>query len=177
MLFKIENKQKCVNKNVYICIMNNQLAMIKGIHPGFILERELKKRSLRKGRFALSLMEYPQTIVSITKGKRKMNTALAMKIENLLGIEEGYFMTLQVFHEIEEEKKRQKTEHPDMSKLRKALFWDTEPDKIDWKKQKNTVTKRVFERGNEIEKEEIIRFYGKKYTDKVLKNNGNQASL
>lgn len=157
--------------------MNNQLAVIKGVHPGFILGRELKKRNLRKGRFALSLMEYPQTIVSITKGNRKMNTPLALKIENLLGIEEGYFMTLQVFYDIEEEKRRKKTGHPDMTKLRKALFWDTEPDKIDWEKQKNAVIKRVFERGNEIEKEEIVRFYGKNNTDKVLKNNGNQASL
>lgn len=53
----------------------------KGIHPGFILERELKVRHLHKGPFAISLQEYPQTISAITKGKRKMNTSLALKIE------------------------------------------------------------------------------------------------
>ena len=36
-----------------------------------------------------------------------MNTPLALKIENALGLEEGYFMILQVFYDIEEEKKRQ----------------------------------------------------------------------
>ena len=141
--------------------MKTQLSIIKGIHPGFILERELKERHLRKGPFAISLKEYPQTLVSITKGKRKMNTPLALKIENALGIEEGYFMILQVYYDIEQEKSRQNTEHPDLTKLRRVLFWDTKMEKINWKKQKNAVIKRVFERGNEIEKKEIIRFYGK----------------
>ncbi|MBN8787584.1 MAG: hypothetical protein J0I84_10880, partial [Terrimonas sp.] len=78
---------------------------LKGLHPGIVLERELKKRKLRKGPFALSIQEYPQTITAITKGNRSMNTSLAMRIEEALGLEEGFFMTLQVFYNIEEEKK------------------------------------------------------------------------
>ncbi len=152
--------------------MKTQLSIIKGVHPGYILERELRERHLRKGQFALSLQEYPQTLVSITKGKRKMNTNLALKIENALGIEEGYFMTLQVYYDIEEEKRRQNTEHPDLTKLRRVLFWDTKMEKINWKKQKNAVVKRVFERGNEIEKKEIIRFYGKENMNDILKTHG-----
>lgn len=81
--------------------------------------------------------------------------------EKALELEEGYFMILQVFYDIEEEKKRQEADHPDYSKLRPALFWDTKMEKINWKKQKNAVIKRIEERGNEIEKKEIIRFYGK----------------
>jgi antitoxin HigA-1 len=149
--------------------MKTELSTIKGVHPGFILERELKQRHLRKGPFAISLKEYPQTIVSITKGKRKMNTPLALKIENALGLEEGYLMILQVYYDIEEEKRRQNTEHPDLNKIRPIVFWDTKIEKINWKKQKNAVIKRVFERGNEIEKKEIIRFYGRKNIDEVLK--------
>jgi antitoxin HigA-1 len=152
--------------------MKTQLSIIKGVHPGFILERELKKRNLRKGPFALSLKEFPQTLVSITKGKRKMNTPLALKIENALGIKEGYFMILQVYYDIEEEKRRQNTEHPDLTKLRRVLFWDTKIEKINWKKQKKAVIKRVFERGNEIEKKEITRFYGKENIDDLLKAYG-----
>jgi hypothetical protein len=34
--------------------------------------------------------------------------------------------------------------------------------------QKNAVIKRVFERGNEIEKKEIIHFYGKEYIKDLL---------
>ncbi len=138
--------------------MNANLDIIKGIHPGIILERELLKRKLKKSQFALSLREYPQTIVSITKAKRDMNTPLSLKIEKALNIEEGYFMTLQVFYEIEKEK-RKKLQKPDISKLRTVLFWDTNIESIDWLKNKKAVLQRVSERGNEIEKNEIEKFY------------------
>jgi plasmid maintenance system antidote protein VapI len=152
--------------------MNPQLNIIKGIHPGYILERELKIRNIKKGVFALSLQEFPQTLVSITKGKRRMNTSLALKIEKELGLEEGFLMVLQVFYDIEEEKKKRKNyEQPNLEKLRPALFWDTKMEKIDWEKQKKAVIKRVFERGNEIEKREIIRFYGKALVNEILTNN------
>jgi plasmid maintenance system antidote protein VapI len=152
--------------------MKTQLSIIKGIHPGLILERELKQRHLHKGPFAISLEEYPQTLVSITKGKRRMNTNLALKIENALEIEEGYFMTLQVYYDIKEIKRRQYRLHPDFPKLRRVLFWDTKMENIDWEKQKNAIIKRVFERGNEIEKEEIIRFYGQEKVNNILKTHG-----
>ena len=144
--------------------MENQTSTLKGIHPGFFLAYELKKRGLRKSRFALTVNEFPQTLVAITKGKRKMNTALALKIENALGLEEGFLMILQVYFDIDEEKRKKKIQ-PDLSKLRSVLFWDTEMDSIDWEKQKNAVIKRVFSRGNEQEKNEILAFYGKKAID------------
>lgn len=148
--------------------MKTELSIAKGIHPGLILERELKKRHLTKGPFALSLKEYPQTLASITKGKRRMNANLALKIESALGIEEGYFMTLQVFYDIRELKKEQPARSPDLSKLRSILFWDTKMENIDWIKQKTAVIKRVFERGNEIERNEIIRFYGHENVNNIL---------
>lgn len=141
---------------------------IKGLHPGFILERELKKRKIKKSRFALSIQEFPQTLGSITKGKRKMNTPLALKIEQALGLEEGYFMIIQAYYEIEEEKKKIKQKRPAISKLRRVLFWDTNFDKIDWELQKEVVIKRVFERGNEEEKKEITRFYGKEVINRII---------
>lgn len=152
--------------------MKTQLSIIQGIHPGLILERELKKRKLRKGRFAISLQEYPQTLVSITKGKRRMNTRLALKIEKSLSIEEGYFMILQTYFDIEEEKRTQNKNHPDFNKLRRILFWDTKIENINWEKQKKAVINRVFERGNDLEKKEIIRFYGKKIINNILKAHG-----
>lgn len=150
--------------------MKTELSIIKGIHPGLILERELRKRHLHKGPFAISLNEYPQTMGSITKGKRKMNPGLALKIEKALGIEEGFFMTLQVFYDIKELKKKQHKSHPDLTKLRPILFWDTTIENINWEEQKNAVIKRVFERGNEIEKNEITRFYGLENKNKALDN-------
>jgi antitoxin HigA-1 len=162
-------KQFCVNIIVYFCVMMAPISILKGLHPGIVLERELKQRELPKGRFALSVNEFPQTLVAITKGKRKMNTSLALKIEAALGIEEGYFMTLQVFYDIKEEKRKQnKDYHPDLSKIRPILFWDTDFEKIDWLQQKKVIIQRVYERGDAQEKEEIERFYGIETINSVL---------
>lgn len=152
--------------------MNKTLKTAKGTHPGVILEHELKKRKLAKGRFALSVNEFPQTLVAITKGKRKMNIPLSLKIEKALDMEEGYFMMLQLYYDIAQEKNKHTNDTPNLNKLRSVLFWDTRIDSIDWEKQKNAVIKRVFERGNETEKKEIIRFYGKANVHKVLKAHG-----
>lgn len=154
--------------------MNSNISIIKGIHPGLILERELKNRKIPKGTFANSINEFPQTIVSITKGKRRMNPALSLKIEHALGLEEGYFMVLQAYCDIEQEKKRlSENLRPDLSKLRSVVFWDTDIKRIDWEKNKLAVINRIFERGNEQEIQEIIRFYGKEI---VLKNLEKKAS-
>jgi plasmid maintenance system antidote protein VapI len=145
--------------------------LLKGLHPGIVLERELRKRKLSKGRFAISVNEFPQTLSAITAGKRNMNTTLAMRIEKALNIEEGYFMTLHIFYEIKEEKQKLgKNYHPDLSKLRSVLFWDTKMEKIDWRQQQIAIIKRVFERGNDTERDEIMRFYGKESVQIALKN-------
>ena len=149
--------------------MNSKIDIIKGIHPGIILDRELKKRKLQKSRFAISINEYPQTLVAITNAKRRMNSELALKIEHVLEIEEGFFMILQVYYDIEQIKKNQnKDYHPDLTKINPALFWDTKVENIDWHKNRRYVIRRVLERGNEIEKEEILRFYGKEKINEVL---------
>jgi plasmid maintenance system antidote protein VapI len=150
--------------------MNSTISIIKGIHPGLILERELKNRKLPKGTFAHTIHEFPQTITAITKGKRRMNPALSLKIEQALGLEEGYFMVLQAYFDIAQEKKKvSENYHPDLSTFRAVVFWDTDMRHIDWDKHKLSVINRVFERGNEQEIQEIIRFYGK---DLVLKHLG-----
>ena len=157
--------------------MQKEIAILKGVHPGAILERELKKRSLSKGRFALTINEYPQTIGAITKGKRDMNTPLSLKIEEALGMDEGYLMTLQVYYDIQKIKRQTgQNNHPDLSLIRRAIFWDTDIDKIDWAKQKKAVINRVFERGSEQEKAEIIRFYGKEIIDDIISKSANNAN-
>ena len=64
--------------------MNTYIERFKGIHPGIILQRELKKRALLQRPFALSIGEHPQTLNAITKGKRNLNTSIALKIESKL---------------------------------------------------------------------------------------------
>lgn len=149
--------------------LSKNIELIKGIHPGIILERELKKRKLPKRRLAILIGEYPQLLGDITKGKRRINPSLSIRLGNTLGVDESLFSLLQTYFDIEQEKKKQALQNkPDLSKLRTVLFWDTDINSINWKKNKTSIIKRVFERGNEQELEEIIRFYGKKETLTVL---------
>jgi addiction module HigA family antidote len=151
--------------------MKDEISILKGIHPGFVLERKLKERKMRKGAFALSIDEYPQTLSAITKGKRSMNVALALKIERALGLEEGYFMSLQVFYDIRETKRKQRqNSRPNLSLLRPILFWDTDINQIDWDAQRRAVIERIIERGNDQEKEEIRKFYGDDAFRKIAEN-------
>jgi plasmid maintenance system antidote protein VapI len=158
--------------------MEHTLEKYKGIHPGMILERELKKRKLKKGPFAISLQEYPQTLNDITKGRRGFTPGLSLKVDKALGLEEGTMLLLQTYFEIKKEQDKSRSgHHPDLSKLRKMLFWDTDIAKIDWQKQYGAIIERVFERGNNDEKNEILAFYGKEKAESViggegLENNG-----
>lgn len=148
--------------------MEKLISKYKGIHPGIILERELKKKGLKKGPFALSLNEYPQTLNDITKGKRGITIALSIKLDQILGLEEGTMFLLQAYYEIQKEKdKISLSNKPDLSIIRRILFWDTDFDNINWQKQYQAVVKRVMERGNDDEKNEIIRFYGKQKVNEV----------
>ncbi|WP_432221768.1 helix-turn-helix transcriptional regulator [Flavobacterium sp. TMP13] len=139
--------------------MKSLIEKYKGIHPGIILERLLSKKAISQRPFAISIGEHPQTINAITKGRRKLNIALALKIEEKLDLEEGSLALLQTYFDIKEEKSKAKQNIPDLTLLRKSLFWDTDISKIDWQSQAVAVIKRIFERGNDIEKEEIKRFY------------------
>jgi len=144
------------------------LDIIKGVHPGKFLERELKKRELNQRQFALALNEHPQTLNAIIKGKRSMNIDLSLKIEKALNFDEGFLMTLQVFYDIKITNKRNQLT-PDLSKIRKVTFWDTTIDKIDWKLHKAFVIKRVFSYGNIDEQREIIKFYGEDEVNRINK--------
>lgn len=144
---------------------------LKGIHPGLIVGRELKKRGLRKVQFANEIGEHAQTLASVANAKRRMNTPLSLKIEKALGWEEGLLMTLQVYYDIRQI--RMKAEQlPDISVFRPALFWDTSLAKINWKDQKEAVIRRVYERGNAQEQSEIERFYGTQVVQEVMEKYG-----
>jgi addiction module HigA family antidote len=148
--------------------MEKAMEKYKGIHPGLILERELKKRNIRKGPFALSVQVYPQTLNEITKGRRVMTPELSLRIDDALKLEEGTMYLMQAYYEIDKVRlKINPSPHPDLNIIRKALFWDTDFQKIDWVKKYKAVIKRIFERGNDSEKAEALRFYGEAKVEAV----------
>jgi plasmid maintenance system antidote protein VapI len=146
------------------------LSRFNGIHPGIVMSRLLEKAGISQRPFAVSIGEHPQTINAISKGRRRMNTSLALKIENKLGINEGDMVLLQAHFDIQTEKNKLQQLTPNLEIIREIVFWDTDFSKINWIRQYKSVIKRIFERGNEIEKNEIVRFYGIKKVNSTLKD-------
>lgn len=139
--------------------MESDLLKYIGIPPGAIIERALLERSIKIDSFAISIDEISEELNMIIKGKQDISSTLASKIEKALDWEEGIIITLQ--NQYKSEKDRIRTQAtPNLSILRKSLFWDTKIENIDWDNYYRAVISRVFERGNEEEKNEIIRFYG-----------------
>ncbi len=166
---------------VNLIIMSNieeNITLLRGIHPGIILERELKKRNLPKRRIALTIGEYPQLLGDITKGKRRINPALSIRLGEALGIEESFFSVLQAYYDIEQQKKKQAlNKRPNLKLLRPVLFWDTDINSINWEKSKASVIRRIFERGNDQEIREIVRFYSKREIQTILAEISNPSAV
>lgn len=147
-----------------------ELHKIKGIHPGDILKRELKIQGLKGSELASSIDEHKQTISAILNKRRDMNPRLSIKLSERFGVEEDYFMLLQASYDVKTIKQSEIKNTPNIDNIRKAIFWDTTLDKIDWHKNKKAVIKRVLERGNTTEINEIISFYGKKTISDEIKS-------
>lgn len=138
-----------------------ELTKIKGVHPGTILRRELKIQGLKGSELARSINEHKQTISSILNKRRNINPKLSIKLSKQFNVEDDYFMLLQASYDVKLAAESEIKNTPNLNKLRKVLFWDTTFDKIDWDKHKRAVIKRILERGNKSEIDEIISFYGK----------------
>ncbi len=152
-----------------------EISKIKGIHPGAILKRELKNQSLKSSELAKSVNEHKQTISAILNEKRSVNPGLSIKLAKHFGVETDYFMHIQASYDIQIAlQKNAEKRTPDLKKIRKIVFWDTDFNLLDWEKQKSAIIKRIFERGNDTEIKEIISFYGLstvKQTIDATKNN------
>jgi len=148
------------------------ISIIKGVHPGIILERELKARNLKKSEFATLIGEYPQTLNFILKMKRPLQPKLSLKIDKMLGAEEGYFYTLQAYYDIKQAQLAdiEFQPKPNQEIITSPLFWDIDYKKIDYTRGFKFVIQRVFERGNKEQIEEIIRFYGKNRVIEVIQS-------
>lgn len=153
--------------------MKTVLDKYKGIHPGLILNHELKKRQIPKLRFAEAVHQKRQILNEITKGRRKLPVELAFKIDTELDFTEGTMLMMQTYYEIENHRKESSIpKNTEIFKhLRKGLFWDTDVNKLDFEKNAIAIIKRIFERGNEDEKKYLFAYYGKSRIDKAVNEN------
>lgn len=140
--------------------MDKRIDLLKGVHPGRLMQRDLKKRGLSQRALAERTKIPYQTINAILSSKRNLTTGQAVAIEREMGYEEGFLLILQAFHEIKLMKEKELAEqYPGKPNIRSILFWDVNFNHINWGATKNAVVKRVLERGNADEVEEIKRFY------------------
>jgi len=140
--------------------MNNLIEIIKGIHPGKFIERELNKKNLTQRALAEETAIPFQTINAIIAGRRNLTIEQALKVDEALGFEEGFFAILQTHYDIKQYREKELANlYAEAPCIRKSLFWDVDFDKINWEKYKDAIIKRVFERGSKEEIEEIKRFY------------------
>jgi len=151
--------------------MYEQYLSMPAVPAGAILKRILQKERLSQKEIAKRSIIYPQYISALIRGKRKFTQESSFRLENALGISTpGYFFKIQTNHDIYRYQDEQERKHtPDLSKLHKALFWETTSlEKINWIKNANWVIQRAFEYGNQQEIEEIIRFYGREKVVEAL---------
>lgn len=140
--------------------MDNLIDIIKGIHPGKFIDRELKKKNLTQRALAEQTGIPYQTINAIIMGRRNLTTEQSLKIDRALDHEEGFFAILQTHYDIEQYKNKELANmFNEAPRIRKSLFWDADFNKINWGKNMDAIIKRVFERGNKDEIEEISRYY------------------
>lgn len=140
--------------------MESRINIIKGIHPGKLIGRDLKKKHLTQ-RFLAEKTGIPyQTINAVIMGRRTLTIGQALKIEALLQYEEGFLAMLQVYYEMKRYKDREfKKDFDEGPDIPRSLFWDVDFDSINWGRHKKAVIRRVLERGNRAEIDEIRRFY------------------
>ena len=139
-----------------------KLTKIKGVHPGAILRRELKIQGLKGSELANSINEHKQTISAILNKRRDINPKLSIKLSKRFSVDEDYFMILQASYDVKITIESEIKNTPNINNIRKVIFWDTDINKIDWDKNINSIIKRILERGNQKEINEIISFYGRK---------------
>lgn len=88
-----------------------------------------------------------------------------------------YFLILQQNHDrYLKDNERSIKDTPNLTKIRKSTFWDVNIQMLDWRKGYKFVISRIYEYGNDTEKEEIKEYYGQNIVDVVLSEKNNMES-
>ena len=137
---------------------------------GAVLDRIRAKEHLTQRELA-SRSEIPyQRINDFIANRRRISPENSLRLEKALGVDhQCFFYQIQTNYEIFlASSLLSELSQPDKSKYRKALFWDTDFETLDWQRNSDWIIQRVFEYGNKNEIEETIRFYGKNKIANVL---------
>lgn len=110
--------------------------------------------------FAKTIGIQPQILNAIIKGHRQIPLETSLKMDEIFGLESGFFAFVQLQNQIKAIKEKNMPVYEGVPNIRRVVFWDCDFDKMNWSKYKDFAIKRVMDYGNEEEKQEIRRFYG-----------------
>ncbi len=140
-----------------------KIERIKGMHPGAVLKWALNKYNIQASQLSEEISEHKQTLSAILNEKRGVNPSLSIKLGAYFKIKPEYFMLIQAEYEVQCAMNAQSENNQlPKPKIRKVIFWDTDFDKLDWRKNKKAIIERVKERGNQKEIEEVLKYYKSK---------------
>lgn len=136
----------------------DRIAAYKGIAPGKIISRAIKKQGITQREVASRAGIHYQTLNAIITGKREITLRQSIDLDRVLGFETGFFAVIQTYYSIDKltAKSPRKIPHPD---IRPYVFWDIDMDTLDWEANKAFIIQRVNERGNKTEIELIRNYY------------------
>ena len=150
--------------------MYKQYLQLSNIPCSAVLNRIMTKEGISQSQLAERSGIVRQRICDYLANRRRITVEASLNLEKALRIDiEGFFYRIQANHDIYTcMKKQAESNHPNLVSYRKALFWDTTIESLDWEKNKDWIVRRVFEYGSEEEILETIRFYGKENVGQIL---------
>lgn len=166
-----------MKKKAYICaiktiesIMYEQYLQLSNIPCGAVLNRIMTKEGISQSQLAERSGIVRQRICDYLANRRRITVEASLNLEKALQIGiSGFFYRIQANHDIYICMQEQaKSYRPNLKCYRRALFWDTDMDKLDWDNNRHWIIRRAFEYGNEEEILETIRFYGKDQVRSIL---------
>lgn len=150
------------------------LEKIPGTPPYALIEWLLKKQGITAENFC-SRTGIPMPIFQVILDKEKeIDPYLSEALGRGFGTDEEYFLKVQKQWNKELDYQKMPKPTPNLTNIRPVVFWDGDFNKIDWIRYEKGIIQRIFERGNELEKQEIISFYGREKVITTLKDFCNQ---
>lgn len=132
-------------------MMYEQYLQMPNLPTGAVLNRILVKEKFNQRQLAERSGILYQRICDYIANRRRITVEASLKLEQALGVDiAGFFYRIQANHDIYAQMNRQTSDyHPDLSRYRNALFWDTSIGRLDWKQNRRWIIRRVFEYGSD----------------------------
>ena len=133
--------------------MYEQYLQLSNIPCGAVLNRIMTKEGISQSQLAERSGIVRQRICDYLANRRRITVEASLNLEKALRIGiEGFFYRIQANHDIYTCVKEQAMNNrPNLKYYRKAVFWDTDIEKLDWEKNRQWIIRRVFEYGGEEE--------------------------